>query len=118
MSASPLFICRSSAWTPESAACLEVVLTAGVFDQQPVLVLVDAAVTLLLPDQQGEILRLKTAARQLPALELYGVSSLWVDAVALSRYGVDHAMLPQGARVIVASELSTLIAQAGTVMVF
>ena len=113
-----LFICRHSAWTSEASACLETLLTAGVFEQKPVLVLMDAAVTLLIPGQQGEAIQKKTLARQMPALELYGIENVYADPVALHIYGIDTAQLPLPIRQLQNGQLAALIAAATTTLVF
>ena len=113
-----LFVCRRSAWTSEAAACLETLLTAGVFEQRPVLVLLDAAVTLLLADQNGAPIHVKTLARQLPALELYGIETVYADAAALAVYGVNTAQLPLPVKTLQSSQLAALVATATTTLVF
>jgi len=113
-----LFVCRHSAWTSEAAACVETLLTAGVFEQQPVLVLMDAAVTLLLPDQNGAPIHAKTLARQLPALELYGIDTVYADAAALTAYGVNTEQLPLPVQTLQSGQLATLVASAAITLVF
>jgi sulfur relay protein TusC/DsrF len=113
-----LFICRHSAWTSQAAACLETTLTAGVFEQQPALILLDDAVTLLLPDQQGEVIRKKSLSRQLPVLELYGIHTVYVDAVALAVRGLMNSELLVPVVYLQPAQLSQLLAAAHTTLVF
>lgn len=113
-----LLICRQAAWSGETGAFLEIALTAGVFEQHPVLVLLEAAVTLLLPDQHGEMIGMKTLARQIPALELYDISEVLVDSSALAHYGLDPARLPIPVQFLQPGQLAALIATAQHTMVF
>ncbi len=115
---SPLLICRHSAWTSAAAACLETLLTAGVFEQRPVLVLLDAAVTLLIADQHGEVIHSKTLARQMPALELYGIETVYADPAALLAYGVNTTELVLPIQLLAANQLAGLVAAASTALVF
>lgn len=91
-----LFICRHSAWSSRAAACMETLLTAGIFDLDAALLMQDDAVLQLLPDQDGSALGLKTVAQQLPALELYGISRIYADSASLSARGlaVTDSVLP------------------------
>ena len=113
-----LVICRHVAWSADMAACLEMTLTAGVFEQRPVLVLADAAVTLLLPGQDGEPYGLKTLAKQVPAFELYGIDQVYADAAALIAHGIDAATLEHGIKPLPAERLAELMATTATVLVF
>ncbi len=115
---SVLFICRHSAWTSAASACMETLLTAGVFEQKPVLVLLDEAVTLLIADQQGERICMKTLARQLPALELYGIETVYAEPAALTRYDVDPAQLSVPVLPLQHDQLAALVAAATTTLVF
>jgi tRNA 2-thiouridine synthesizing protein C len=113
-----VFIARRSGWTAAAAACLETTLIAGVFEMQPVLVLLDDAVTQLLPEQNGETLGLKTLARQFPALELYGIDTVYVDEVALQERGLADADLLIPVKRLHTGQLATLVAAAATTLVF
>lgn len=113
-----LMICRHSGWSAQAAACLETTLTAGVFEQRAALVLLDAAVTLLFADQQGDSVRPKSLAQQLPALELYGIDTVYADAGALAAHGLAQAALPIAVKPLQAGELATLVAAAKHALVF
>jgi sulfur relay protein TusC/DsrF len=113
-----LMICRHSGWTAQAAACLETTLTAGVYEQHTALVLLEAAVTLLFPDQQNDGVRPKTQAQQLPALELYGIDTVYVEASALAAHGLADIALPIVVKPLQAGELATLVATARHTMVF
>jgi tRNA 2-thiouridine synthesizing protein C len=113
-----LLIARRSAWCASSAAALEVALTAGVFDQQVVLVLLEEAVLQLLPAQNGQVLGLKTYANQLPALELYGITQVYVDGAALQHYGLSLQDCQIPVQVLATGLLAELLASSRTVLVF
>jgi sulfur relay (sulfurtransferase) DsrF/TusC family protein len=114
----PLLICRHPAWSSDMSACVEMALTAGVFEQRPILVLTDAAVTLLLPGQDGEAHGLKTLARQVPAFELYGIDQVYADAAALAAHGIDATALEHGVKPLPMGRLAELMATAASVLVF
>jgi tRNA 2-thiouridine synthesizing protein C len=116
--ASLLLIARHSAWHMSSAAALEVALTAGVFDQQVVLVLLEDAVLQLMPEQNGQALALKTYANQLPALELYGITQVYVDSTALDHYGLNVQDCQIPVQVLPTGLLAELLASSRTVLVF
>jgi tRNA 2-thiouridine synthesizing protein C len=113
-----LFICRHSAWSSQAAACLETVLTAGVFEQDAALVLDGDGVLQLLPGQDGSGLRQKTLANQLPALELYGITQIYVEYSAVHERGLslDDFVLP--AVPLQQGQLRDMIAASQHVLVF
>lgn len=113
-----LMICRRSGATAQAAACLETTLTAGVYEQRTVLVLMEEAVTLLFPDQQNDELRPKNLAQQLPALDLYGIDTVYADATALARFGLAAETLPIAVKPLQSVELAALVASAAQIMVF
>lgn len=113
-----LFICRHSPWTSQAAACLETVLTAGVFEQDAALILTCDGVLALLPGQDGSVLQQKTLANQLPALELYGITKVYVESSAAKERGlsVDDFVLP--AVPLQEGQLRDMIAASRHVLVF
>lgn len=113
-----LLICRHGGWTARAAACFETLLTAGVYEQDAALVLLQDAVTVLLPDQQAEPERPKTLAQQLPALELYGIKQVFVEAPALASCRVDTDALPIPVTVLAKDQLAALVQSARSTLVF
>lgn len=113
-----LFICRHGGWTDRAAACFETLLTAGVYEQDAALVLLQDGVTLLMPEQQADALRPKTLAQQLPALELYGIHQVFVEATALAACDIDPATLPLPVTVLAGDQLASLVQSARATLVF
>lgn len=113
-----LFICRHSAWTSQASACLETVLTAGVFEQDAALILEGDGILQLLPGQDGSVLQQKTLANQLPALELYGITRVYVEYAAAKERGLnlDDFILP--AVPLQPGQLKDMIANSRHVLVF
>lgn len=113
-----LFICRHGAWSAQAAACLETVLTAGVFEQDAALILEGDGVLLLIPGQDGALIQQKTLAKQLPALELYGITQVYVDYMAAEQRGLslDDFLLP--AVPLQPGQLRNMIAASRHVLVF
>ncbi len=113
-----LLICRHGGWTARAAACFETLLTAGVYEQNAALVLLQDAVTMLVPDQQAETLRPKTLAQQLPALELYGINQVFAEASALTSCGVDIGTVAIPVTVLETGQLAALVQRARAALVF
>ncbi len=113
-----LVICRKSAWQASSAAALELAMSAGVFEVPVSLLLLGEAVLQLLPNQQGTPLQLKSVARQLPVLELCGVSEILADAEALSRYAIAVGSCEVPVHALPPAELAALLARQHNVLVF
>ena len=92
-----LFITTRAPWSSAApAACTDLLLTAGVFEQQVSLAFLGDGVWQLQPGQDGSQLRQKTLADLFPALELYEVRQVYVEARALQTRGlrVDELLIP------------------------
>ena len=72
----------------------------------------------MLPGQDGTVLQQKTLANQLPALELYGITQVYVEYAAAKERGLslDDFVLP--AVPLQAGQLRTMIASCKHVLVF
>lgn len=91
------FISRRAPYGEDYArACLDMVMAAAVFDQQVNMVFMDDGVYQLLDGQAPEAIAVKSLARHLTALPLYGVESIHVDKLALAQRGLsaDDLVLP------------------------
>lgn len=84
-----LFLVSCSPWQPRAQALLDLLMTTAVLDQEVHLCFWGDGVLHLLQQQDGDSLQLKTLARQLPALELYGVTHVYAEREALRRHGLD-----------------------------
>lgn len=88
-----LFLVSCSPWQPRAQALLDLLMTTAVLDQEVHLCFWGDGVLHLLDHQNGDTLELKTLARQLPALELYGVTHVYAEREALQRLGLDAGAL-------------------------
>jgi tRNA 2-thiouridine synthesizing protein C len=70
------------------AEALDALLVAAAFEQRSSVLLLDDAVFALAPDQDGEILGLRTAARLLRALPDYDVERICVCEASLAERGL------------------------------
>lgn len=113
-----LIVCRHSAWQASSAAALEVALTGGVFELPVTLVLLDEAVLQLKPGQDGAVLALKACAKQLPALELFGVTQVYADSAAAARFSVELGTAELPVQPFAPAQLAALVAGHRSVLVF
>jgi tRNA 2-thiouridine synthesizing protein C len=88
------FITRQAPHGQGSArACLDMVLSAAVFDQRVRLLFMEDGVFQLLRDQQSDAIHAKDLSAAFGALELYGVETVLVDQAALAARGLNTDML-------------------------
>jgi tRNA 2-thiouridine synthesizing protein C len=114
-----LFIAGKGPWaTAAPAACADLMMTAAVFDQDVGVVFCGDGVYQLLCDQDGGALGQKTLAKLFPALELYNITRVYVEASALQLRGFSAAELLIRAQSIGPEELRTLIDSSKAVFVF
>lgn len=71
-----------------SAEALELLLVAAAFDVPTSLLFTGAGVLNLLPEQSAKGLARKTPSKQLGALSLYGVDSVYACEASMAQYGV------------------------------
>lgn len=74
-------------------ACLDMVLSAAVFDQRVRFLFMEDGVYQLLRDQQADAIHAKDLSAAFGALELYGVGSVLVDRAAMESRGLHEGML-------------------------
>jgi tRNA 2-thiouridine synthesizing protein C len=94
------------------------VMTAAVFDQRVKLLFCNDGVYQLLADQDGTACGMKTLARQLPALDLYGIEQVYVAESALQERGLQERDLLQAVTVLSCDQMRILIAESNAVLVF
>lgn len=99
-------------------ASLDLVLAAAAFEQDVTFLFLGDGVQQLRADQDGQLLGTKTLARQLAALPLYDVETVYADAQAAQRLGVDTAAAPLPVEALDTPALSALIAAADHVLGF
>lgn len=76
-----------------SAEALELLLVAAAFDVPTSLLFAGPGVLNLLPNQNAEGLARKTPSKQLGALKLYGVESVYACEASMKRYGVNDSII-------------------------
>ena len=114
-----LFFTTRSPWTSSNAAaCVDMVMTAAIFDQKVNLVFCNDGVYQLLNGQNGSAYGMKTLAQQLPAMELYGVEQIFVEQSALTERGLQERDLIQAVTLLSYAQMQTLIAESNAVLVF
>lgn len=76
-----------------SAEALELLLVTAAFDVPASLIFAGAGVLNLVPQQSAEGLARKTPSKQLGALSLYGVESVYACEASMALYGVDDTVI-------------------------
>ncbi|MCR9279082.1 MAG: DsrE family protein [Pseudomonadaceae bacterium] len=76
-----------------SAEALELLLVAAAFDVPTTLLFSGAGVLNLIPEQSADGLARKTPSKQLGALKLYGVESVYACKSSMQRYGVTDTVI-------------------------
>lgn len=110
------FIARSTPYGSGLAkACLDMVLSAAVFEQQINLVFMDDGVWQLQPNQAPQGIDAKDLSAALSALPLYEVNNIFVESTSLSGRGLDPAALAIAAKPCSALQIAALIREADVV---
>ena len=91
-------------------ASLDLLLAGAAFDQDIAMLFLGDGVLQLLPDQQAQHLGTKSIAKQLASLPLYDVDSVYADADAAARLGVDLTATPVPVTALTNDEAGELIA--------
>lgn len=97
---------------------LDMALALAAFDQPVSLLLRDAAVNWLRPDQNPAGIEQKNLARNLGAAPIYGVEHILAEAGSLEDYGIDPEALPESVTPVDADALAQAYAQASQVLQF
>ena len=89
-----LVVMRQSPYGSSLArASVDLALAMGAFEQNYDLLFMGAGVLQLATGQDSEQIGVKNIGRMLSSLPLYDMESVYVDAAALSRYGLSEANL-------------------------
>lgn len=114
-----LFLCRRPPYGGSyPKAALDLLLTAAAFDQAVILAFAGDGVYQLLAGQDGGGIGLKDLSRTWPALELYEVREVVVEAQALRDRNLGEGDLVISARPVENEALRELQARARQVFVF
>jgi tRNA 2-thiouridine synthesizing protein C len=110
MKKSFLLICRHAPYGNSLAReALDVALTAATFDQTVAMLFLGDGVLQLLRAQQPSAIAQKALDKQLAALPLYDVETLYVEAAALSARGLSSTDLALPVQVLSAAQIAQQI---------
>ena len=105
-----LIVCRRPPYGESYAReALDVGLAAAAFDQTIALLFLGDGVTQLLKAHDSAAIDEKSFEKQLSALPLYDINSIYVDAAALQQRGVTTADLSLPAQAVSAVEIAALL---------
>lgn len=107
MKKSFLLICRRAPYGQSLAReALDVALTAATFDQQVAMLFLGDGVLQLLKTQQPAVIAQKALDKQLAALPLYDIETVYVEAEALQRRGLSVSDLALPAQPLSAAAIA------------
>ncbi|MET0380012.1 MAG: sulfurtransferase complex subunit TusC [Spongiibacteraceae bacterium] len=105
-----LLICRHAPYGNSRAReALDVALTAATFDQPVTMLFLGDGVLQLLRDQQPAAIAQKALDKQLAALPLYDVETIYVEAAALLARGLDSADFALPVQVLTSEQIARQI---------
>ena len=114
-----LFICRRAPYGNSLAReALDVALTAATFDQTVSMLFTGDGVLQLVASQNPAAIGQKALDKQLAALPLYDVNTLYVDANSLSARGIETSQLKLPVQLLNAEQIAAKIAAHDVVMGF
>ncbi len=107
---STLVVLRRSPYGSSLAkASIDVALAAAAFEQPIDLLFLGDGVLQLLPEQDSDLFGVKNIGRQLAALPLYDINSVYVDAEAATRFNMDLSRAPIETHVLEPKEMHQLM---------
>lgn len=119
MKKSFLLICRQPPYgNTRAREALDVALTAATFDQSVSMLFLGDGVLQLLRDQQPADIAQKALDKQLAALPLYDIETIYVEAAALSVRGLDVADLALPVQVLTPEQIAQQIGSHDIVLGF
>lgn len=95
--------------TDHATTCLDLVLASAVFDQDVSYLFMGDGVFQLLENQQPEGIERKNLSASLAALEVYGVTKVYVDANSLKRRQLSLSDLAIGVTELDSEQVNELI---------
>lgn len=114
-----LLICRHAPYgAPLAREALDVALTAATFDQEVALLFLGDGVLQLLRDQQPAAIAQKALDKQLAALPLYDVETIYVEAEALAARGLNTGDLALPVATLAPAQIAQQIAAHDVVLGF
>ena len=110
------FISRKAPYGESYAqACLDMVLSASVFEQKVNYIFMDDGVYQLIKDQNPAPIECKSVVSVISTLELYGVENLYVETESLSKRGLTESDLAVKVTTVSSGEISSFIEQSDMV---
>lgn len=110
------FISRATPYGQGQAkACLDMVLSAAVFDQKINFIFMDDGIWQLKRGQTPSAIDAKDLSAAFAALPLYEVNELYVDASSMQERGLDAASLVVPVTVLESAKIAELISQSDVV---
>lgn len=110
------YISRSTPYGSGLAkACLDMVLSAAVFEQHINLVFMDDGVWQLQPNQSPQDINAKDLSAALTALPLYEVNNVFAESASLSARGLDPKALVIDTKPCSAAQIAALIRESDVV---
>ncbi len=107
-----LLVLRHSPYGSSLArASVDLALAMGAFEQDFDLLFLGEGVLQLLDNQDAGAIGLKSIGKALSSLPLYDMESVYVDATALSRLGIDRNRLVIAAEMLEDEDIPPLLAQ-------
>lgn len=114
-----LIVCRHPPYGSSQARdALDVAMATAAFDQQVAMLFLGDGVLQLLNTQDGAAIEQKSHDKQLGALPLYDIDSLYVDAHSLRLHGLDSDDLVLPAQLVTDEEISSLFSSHPVVLGF
>lgn len=114
-----LIICRQPPYGQSYAReALDVALAAAAFDQPVTLLFLGDGVVQLLNTQDSAAINEKSFEKQLSALPLYDINSLYVDSIALRQRGFTATDLSLPAQLVGKNEITALLKKHDVVLNF
>ncbi|MFV8817322.1 sulfurtransferase complex subunit TusC [Haliea sp. E17] len=94
-----------------SRSAIDLALAMGAFEQDVQLLFLGDGVLQLLQDQHAEAIGQKSAGKILSSLPLYDVESVYVDAAAIARYGLQADQLVVPVELLDAADIRSIMTQ-------
>ena len=114
-----LIVCRRPPYGESFAReALDMAMACAAFDQSVAMLFIGDGVLQLIAGQHGEVIGQKAHDKQLSALPLYDVETLYVDAQALQARQLDSKSLALPAQALAPAEIAALLAAHDIVLGF
>ncbi len=114
-----LVVLRKPPYAGQTAKeALDAVLTAAAFEQPLTVLFMDDGVYQLLPAQDTHALGVKSQSTMLPALPMYDVENICVDADSLAQRGISHEQLVVNAEPVDSAAVRELFHQHQQILSF